>query len=154
MSEGLKTASVDQRALTVGCWKVEGKRIRTLVAFVPCLMHDFRSAVVLETGAFAGGIGAVVGAAAAAAAAAYDGFLVLIGRGGGRIGERGGLGGGVMGLVSRSAGCTAAGDVEAGSAGARPERGLDETSAAGRSSKDDVRKNKPRRRPMYSLSSP
>ena len=152
MSEGLKTASVDQRALTVGCWKVEGKRIRTLVALVPCLMHDFRSAVVLDTGAFAGG--AAVGGGAAAAAAAYDGFLVLMGRVGGRVGERGGLGGGVMGLVSRSAGCTAAGDVETGSAGARPERGLDEMSTAGRSSKDDVRRNKPRRRPMYSLSSP
>ena len=122
------------------------------MALVPCFMHDFRSAAVLEAGAFTGGIGAEVGAAAAAAA--YDGFLVLIGRVGGRVGERGGLGGGVMGLVSRSAGCIAAGDVETGSAGAGPERGLDETSTAGRSNKDDVRKNKPRRRPMYSLSSP
>ena len=152
MSEGLKAARAVLRASTVGDRKEEGKRTITLVALVPCLMHDFRSAAVLETGALTGGGGAAEGVAAAAAA--YDGFFALMGRVGGRVGERGGLGGGVMGLVSRSAGCTAAGDVEAGSAGARPERGLGEMPAAGRSSKDDVRKNKPRRRPMYSLSSP
>jgi hypothetical protein len=83
----------------------------TLVALVPCLMHDLRSAAVLEMGALGGGGGAVEGAAAAAAA--YDGFFALMGRGGGRVGERGGLGGGVVGLVSRSAGCTAAGGVGA-----------------------------------------
>ena len=116
-------------------------------------MHDFRSAVVLETGALAsGGGGAVVGAAAAAAA--YNGFFALIGRAGGRVGERGGLGGGVMGLVSRSAGCTAAGGVGAKGAGAEPERGPGETPAAGGSKSDDICTNRSRRRPMYLLSSP
>ena len=124
----------------------------TLVALVPCLMHDFRSAAVLETGALAGGGGAVK-EGAVAAAAAYDGFFALTGRVGGRVGERGGLGGGVVGLVSLSAGCTAAGGVGAGGAGAEPERGLDVTSTAVRSKKDDVHINKPRRRPTYSLSS-
>ena len=124
----------------------------TLVALVPCLMHDFQSAVVLETGALAGGGGAVVGAAAAAAA--YDGFFALIGCAGGRVGERGGLGGGVVGLVSRSAGCTAAGGVGAGGAGAEPERRPGEAPAAGRSNNDDIRMNRSRRRPMHSLSSP
>ena len=122
------------------------------MALVPCLMHNFRSAVVLETGALAGGGGAAVGAAAAAAA--YDGFFALIGRAGGQVGERGGLGGGVVGLVSRSAGCTAAGGVGARGAGAEPERRPGGAPAAGRSNNDNVRMNRPRRRPMYSLSSP
>jgi hypothetical protein len=42
----------------------------TLVAFVPCLIHDFRKAAVLEGGAVAfGSVGAAVGAAGAEAAA-------------------------------------------------------------------------------------
>ena len=124
----------------------------TLVALVPCLMHDFQSAAVLETGTLAGGGGAAE--EAAAAAAAYDGFFALMGCVGGRVGEHGGLRGGVMGLVSCSADCTAAGGVGAGSAGTEPEHRLDEMSTAGRSNKDNIHMKRPRRRPMYSLSSP
>ena len=112
----------------------------TLVALVPCLMHDFRSVAVFEMGALADG-GATAGVVAAAAA--YDGFFAFMGCVGGRVGERGGLRGGVMGLVSHSAVCTAAGGVGAGSAGAEPEHRPDETSMAERSNRDDVHMKRP-----------
>ena len=71
MSVGLKAASDPQSWWTLGCLAVGGNRIMTLVAFVPCLMHDLRSAAVFdggEAGPF-GGTGAATGAAGADAAA-------------------------------------------------------------------------------------
>ena len=97
----------------------------TLVAFVPCLMHNFRRAVVFDRGAGAfGAEGATAGAAGAEAAAlAYDCFGADMAararggpgtRGGGRVGDLGGLGGGDCGLVSGSAVCTATGTAGVG----------------------------------------
>ena len=70
MSVGLNVASVPQSWLTLGCFDGSGKRTTTLVAFVPCLTHDLRSAAVLDMGAGAfGAVEAAAGAAGAEAAA-------------------------------------------------------------------------------------
>ena len=68
MSVGLKAASVPQSWWTLGCLAVGRNRTMTFVAFVPCLTHDLRSAVVFDGGE----AGALVGAGAATGAAGAD----------------------------------------------------------------------------------
>ena len=105
MLVGLKAASVPHNWLMVGCFDESGNQRMTFVALVPCLRHDLCIAAVLERGAEAfGEAGAAVGAARAEAAALVydclgaDTALQASGGlgawGGGRVGERGGLGGG------------------------------------------------------------
>ena len=115
----------------------------TLVALVPCLTHDLRSAAVFEggeAGALWGAVATAGAAGADAAALAYDCFADVAFRagwglgtqGGGRVGERGGLGGGDEGgLVSKSAGCTATESMGTECAGGEPERWPDEVSGTG-----------------------
>ena len=54
----------------LGGFDGSGNRTMTLVAFVPCLMHDLRSAAVLDMGAGAFGTGGAAAGAAGAEAAA------------------------------------------------------------------------------------
>ena len=70
ISVGLKVASVPQSWLTLGCFDGSGNRTMTLVAFIPCLTHDLRSAAVLDMGAGAFGTGGATAGAAGAEAAA------------------------------------------------------------------------------------
>ena len=46
ISVGLNAASVPHTCWTLGCFAEAGKRTITFVAFVPCLIHDLRSAAV------------------------------------------------------------------------------------------------------------